>query len=79
MDWMGNYTKIVRRNVKTDEAIEKLTKFMLGNGISFFVFKGQMIASYYPTPEMRTSGDVDFTCSRKIGYGLNLYWKRMSR
>ena len=65
MDWMGNYTKIVRRNVKTDEAIEKLTKFMLGNGISFFVFKGQTIASYYPTPEMRTSGDVDFYVFKK--------------
>ena len=65
MDWMGNYTKIVRRNVKTDEAVVKLTKLMLDNGIGFFVFKGQTVASYYPTPEMRTSGDVDFYVFKK--------------
>ena len=65
MDWMGNNTKIVRRNVKTDEAVVKLTKLMLDNGIGFFVFKGQTIASYYPIPEMRTSGDVDFYVFKK--------------
>ena len=65
MDWMGNNTKIVRRNVKTDEAVVKLTKLMLDNGIGFFVFKGQTVASYYPTPEMRTSGDVDFYIFKK--------------
>ena len=65
MDWMGAYTKIVRRNVKTDDAVAKLTKIMRDNGIAFFVFKGQVIASYYPSPEMRTSGDVDFYVFRK--------------
>jgi len=46
MDWMGAYTKIVRRNVKTDDAVAMLTKFMHDNGIAFFVFKGQTVASY---------------------------------
>lgn len=65
MDWMGAYTKIARRNVKTDDAVAKLTKIMRDNGIAFFVFKGQVIASYYPSPEMRTSGDVDFYVFKK--------------
>ena len=60
MDWMGEYTKIVRRNTKTDDAVAWLAKFMHSNDIGFFVFKGQTVASYYPTPEIRTSGDVDF-------------------
>ena len=60
MDWMGEYTKIVRRNTKTDDAVAWLAKFMHSNDIGFFVFKGQTVASYYPIPEMRTSGDVDF-------------------
>lgn len=60
MDWMGEYTKIVRRNTKTDDAVAWLAKFMRSNDIDFFVFKGQTVASYYPTPEIRTSGDVDF-------------------
>ena len=60
MDWMGEYTKIVRRNTKTDDAVAWLAKFMHSNDIGFFVFKGQTVASYYPTSEIRTSGDVDF-------------------
>ena len=69
MDWMGEYTKIVRRNTKTDDAVAWLAKFMRSNDIGFFVFKGQTVASYYPTPEIRTSGDVDF-------YVLNKDWGR---
>ena len=75
MSWIGAYTKIVRRNVKTDDAVAKLTKIMRDNDIAFFVFKGQMVASYYPSPEMRWT----FTFSGRIGQGLNSYWKRMSR
>lgn len=65
MDWMGEYTKIVRRNTKTDEAVAWLAKFLQSNDIGFFVFKGQTVASYYPTPEIRTSGDVDFYVFKK--------------
>ena len=65
MDWMGTYTKIVRRNVKTDYAVAMLTKIMRDNCIAFFVFKGQVVASYYPSSEMRTSGDVDFYVFKK--------------
>ena len=60
MEWMGEYTKIVRRNTKTDDAVAWLAKFLQSNDIGFFMFKGQTVASYYPTPEIRTSGDVDF-------------------
>ena len=60
MEWMGEYTKIVRRNAKTNDAFGRLAKLMHDKGIRFFVFKGQTVASFYPHPEMRTSGDVDF-------------------
>ena len=65
MDWMGEYTKIVRRNTKTDDAVAWLAKFMRSNDIGFFVFKGQTVASYYRKPEIRTSGDVDFYVFKK--------------
>ena len=65
MEWMGEYTKIVRRNAKTNDAVGKLTKLMHDNNICFFVFKGQTVASFYPLPEMRTSGDVDFYVFKK--------------
>jgi len=65
IDWMGAYTKIARRNVKTDDAVTKLTKIMRDNGIAFFVFNGQGVASYYPSPEIRTSGNVDLYVFKK--------------
>lgn len=65
MEWMGEYTKIARRNVKTNDAVAWLAKFLQSNDIGFFVFKGQTVASYYPTPEIRTSGDVDFYVFKK--------------
>ena len=65
MDWMGEYTKIVRRYTKTDDAVAWLANFMRSNDIGFFVFKGQTVASYYPMPEIRTSGDVDFYVFKK--------------
>ena len=73
MDWMGKYTKIVRRNTKTDDAVAWLAKFMRSNDIGFFVFKGQTVASYYPTPEMRTSGDVDFYVFKKDRSTFGIY------
>lgn len=60
MEWMGEYQKITRKNAKIDDTVVKLTKFMNDNNIDFFVFKGQTVARYYPTPESRTSGDIDF-------------------
>lgn len=60
MEWMGEYTKITRRNTKIDAAVANLTKFMNDNSIDFFVFKGQTVAQYYSMPESRTSGDIDF-------------------
>jgi hypothetical protein len=65
MEWMGAYTQIVRRNAKTNDTVTNLAKFMQSKDIGFFVFKGQTVASYYPFPEMRTSGDVDFYVFKK--------------
>ena len=65
MEWMGEYTQIVRRNAKINDSVATLAKFMQSNDINFFVFKGQTVASYYPISEMRTSGDVDFYVFKK--------------
>ena len=65
IEWMVEYMRKVRRNAKVDESVVKLTQFMDKNSIDFFVFKGQTVASYYPHPESRTSGDVDFYVFKK--------------
>lgn len=65
MDWMGEYTKIARRNVKTNKTLGQMGLFLEKNDIGYFVFKGQTVGSYYPDPEIRTSGDIDFYVFKK--------------
>lgn len=65
MDWIGECTKIKRRNVKTDNAVLKLCHLLDGENIGYFIFKGQAVSRYYPEPEVRISGDVDFYVCRK--------------
>lgn len=65
MDWMGEYTKIARRNTKTNKTLSQMGHFLDRNGISYFVFKGQTVGSYYPVPGARTSGDIDFYVFQK--------------
>ena len=66
MDWMGAYTKIIQGNTIIDDAVKRLTKFVRNNDISCFVFNVQTVASYYYlSPEMWTSGDVDFYLFKK--------------
>lgn len=80
MEWMGEYQKIVRRNSKVDKAVVNLSKLLKSNKIEFFIFKGQTVAQYYPVPESRTSGDVDFYVFKKdwnkaiyvIGYNVEI-------
>lgn len=60
MDWMGEYTKIARRNDNTNKILSLMGQLLGRNGISYFVFKGQTVGTYYPVPEARTSGDIDF-------------------
>lgn len=65
MDWMGEYTKIARRNAKTNKTLSQMGQFLDRYGISYFVFKGQAVGSYYPVPEARTSGDIDLYVFQK--------------
>ena len=65
MEWMGEYQNIVRRNSNVDKEVIKLVSFLEDMGIKFFIFKGQSVAQYYPIPESRTSGDVDFYVFRQ--------------
>lgn len=65
MTWMEAYCNITRGNAKIDAAIIKLNHILNSNHIKFFIFKGQTIARYYPVPNSRTSGDIDFYVFKK--------------
>ena len=44
-------------------AFDEVCSLFRGQGIRFFVVKGFPVAALYPTPEMRTMGDVDMVLS----------------
>jgi len=54
------YWQMLRRNVMVVAAHQKLHKLMTENGIPYVVLKGVASAAYYPDPDRRLMGDVDF-------------------
>ncbi|MBR5039058.1 MAG: nucleotidyltransferase family protein [Prevotella sp.] len=62
MDICGLEFSIKKQNRKIDEAVVKLCKMMDEQHIRIMVMKGQTLSIFYPHPELRQSGDVDFIC-----------------
>lgn len=60
MEWMAHSLKLKMRNGKADAALASLTRHLRQNNVAFFVFKGQVVARFYPNPQLRASGDIDF-------------------
>lgn len=59
MAWMALVSKIQKRNRFMDERTEFVARTFLGEGFPNTILKGQGNGRYYPTPSLRTSGDVD--------------------
>lgn len=58
---MLKYKKSVSaENSSINGNLHALCQLLEDNDISFIVVKGQTIGAYYPHPELRTPGDVDF-------------------
>ena len=62
MDVCSLVVSINRQNQKIDEAVVKLCKMMEEQHIRIMVMKGQTLSIFYPNPELRQSGDIDFIC-----------------
>lgn len=52
----ANIAVYAQRTKKADELFEKLTEA----GIDHLLFKGYVVRDYYPMPELRSYGDIDF-------------------
>ncbi len=57
--WLGDSLQIENRNKEVNYAAEQLTRIFKGGGLRSCVLKGQGIATLYPKPERRQSGDID--------------------
>ena len=51
---------MVARNTKVEHAQRQLVKLLENAGLDYVILKGEASASYYPRPELRQLGDVDF-------------------
>lgn len=62
LQWIGTGQMIEQQNLVMNKAVVRLCRMMTEQGIRIFVFKGQSVATYYPEPHLRQSGDIDFYC-----------------
>jgi len=55
-----NYYQIIAKNINNRDEHKQLHTIMSNAGIKYVILKGIASAQYYPSPELRTMGDVDF-------------------
>lgn len=65
MEWMGEVTKIRRRNHLLFEKTAEISKKVKRDGFNCCILKGQGNALRYPIPDLRTSGDIDIWIWRR--------------
>ena len=53
---------IAKQNQRADQVLVELCQLLRAHDIEFIVVKGQLLAQYYPCPQYRQSGDIDFYC-----------------
>lgn len=71
MEWIGqaNYVKI--RNKVVNNCCVKLAEQLVSDGFDYCILKGQGNALWYPSPLLRSPGDIDVWVRTKNGSGLN--------
>lgn len=58
--WFGYAAKTLSNNLKVLNEQKALTNILDNNNIPYIILKGSSSAHYYPNPESRSYGDVDF-------------------
>ena len=58
--WKNLFFQAYQTNVRVQQAQADMTELMHEKGFGYIVIKGESSAAYYPNPELRALGDVDF-------------------
>lgn len=58
--WQEAYYKRMKYSVFQDMALEELIEVFTKAGIDCMPLKGSVIKNYYPNPDLRSMGDIDF-------------------
>lgn len=64
--WESRIFQVVSKYVKIMRAQQELTKLLMEHGIKPVILKGISAGMYYPNPELRNMGDVDFIVHREL-------------
>ncbi len=59
LQWIGSVQLLEANSAKIAETSATVIKYFRDKGFACNILKGSAVASYYPQPERRTSGDVD--------------------
>lgn len=62
-EWLTGSAKTLAANMKVQSVQRWLCRLLDENGIPYVILKGMGSASFYPNPDMRPLGDVDFITS----------------
>ena len=74
--WEENTYQIMMSNMHVDADHAKLHKIMLFADIPYVVLKGNVSASYYPDPMLRSMGDVDFLINKADARKVDLLLRK---
>ncbi|MBR2329714.1 MAG: nucleotidyltransferase family protein, partial [Clostridia bacterium] len=58
--WKNLFFQAYQTNVRVQQAQADMAELMREEGFGYIVIKGESSAAYYPNPELRALGDVDF-------------------
>jgi len=64
--WKRQAVTTLARNEQVVSAQDGLCELLSRNNVPYTIIKGNCAAAYYPKPEQRTLGDVDFLISHEI-------------
>lgn len=62
---VGVLVQIKRQGIAVNKGVTDLHQLLSSSNIDYDVVKGQTVASYYPEPLLRQSGDIDYYCSKE--------------
>ena len=71
LEWIGVAEHIRRHNLMMNKELAGFDRTMKAQGIDYRVVKGHVVASCYPQPLLRQSGDIDLYCTA-------VYYKRFT-